>query len=266
MSEQKIQCRLCENWFYDKDMSEEHYPAHSAGNDDIIALDIVGFIDTVMGNNQEFNDHVCSLSNSGKDPAIFIGKYFDQYLSKDLYPKGRTSRTLCRKCNTFLGKYDEAYKKFYLVDGNPNKIKGFQKKTKIQIIKAIYAKFLSLPETQDIHFDFLDFIRNHEITEYNGNWKLYFIKRDSSTDIMGISDIPTGKIEWSEDGKLVFELSDDKFIFNLCNFDKPPEFKMNNIFDIIKKNYTLIIGIHDNLGSFHECFVASRLINTDYDD
>lgn len=143
---------------------------------------------------------------------VTLLRYFQMYLQSNQYRgKGRTARTLCRKCNTFLGKYDEAYKKFYLEDGNPKKIKGFKEQTKIQIVKAIYAKFLSFPKTQDIHFDFLDFIRDPEAMEYHGEWRLYFIKRDHSTDLIGLSDIPTGKIDWNEDGKmLVFGLSDDK--------------------------------------------------------
>lgn len=92
----------------------------------------------------------------------------------------------------FLGKYEEVYKKFYLEEDNPKKIKGFQEQTKIQIVKAIYAKFLSLPETQDIHFEFLDFIRDSEAKKYHGEWRLYFIKRDYSTDLIVLSNISTG--------------------------------------------------------------------------
>lgn len=168
MNEQKVQCRLCEQYFNDEDMSEEHYPAHSVGNDDIIELDLTKFMDTLMGDNPELKEAISAAIKNGEDPKECADKYFDQHLAKDLYPKGRTARTLCRKCNTFLGKYDEAYKKFYSEDGDPKKVKGFQKQTKIQIVKAIFAKFLSIPEAQDIHFDFLDFIRNPEEMEYHG--------------------------------------------------------------------------------------------------
>ena len=48
--------------------------------------------------------------------------YFDEELAKSLYPKGRTARTLCKKCNTFLGKYDETYLKFFNANGGPNTI------------------------------------------------------------------------------------------------------------------------------------------------
>lgn len=146
MNEQKVQCRLCEQYFNDEDMSEEHYPAHSVGNDDIIELDLTKFMDTLMGENPELKEAISAAIKNGEDPKECADKYFDQHLAKDLYPKGRTARTLCRKCNTFLGKYDEAYKKFYSEDGDPKKVKGFQKQTKIQIVKAIFAKFLSIPE------------------------------------------------------------------------------------------------------------------------
>ena len=58
---------------------------------------------------------------------------------------------------------------------------------------------------------------------------------------------------------IVFELSADKFIFNLCNFEKFPEFEMNDIFDVMEKNYSLVTGIHGNKGSFHENFVMTRM-------
>lgn len=135
MNEQKVQCRLCEQYFNDEDMSEEHYPAHSVGNDDIIELDLTKFMDTLMGDNPELKEAISAAIKNGEDPKECADKYFDQHLAKDLYPKGRTARTLCRKCNTFLGKYDEAYKKFYSEDGDSKKIKGFQKQTKYRLLR-----------------------------------------------------------------------------------------------------------------------------------
>lgn len=178
-----------------------------------------------------------------------------------MYPKGRTARTLCRKCNTFLGKYDEAYKKFFDEDGNPKKIKGFQHQTKLKIIKAIFAKFLSIPETQqEKNFDFLDFLRNEDVNSYTGKWKLYFIKRDLSTDLLGLADIGTGKIDWDMDGKrIVYELSDEKFIFTLLNFEKHEAFKMNSIFDIMKENYKLVVGVDDS-GGYHGNILLSKFM------
>lgn len=43
-----IQCALCKNFFKNSEMSEEHYPAKSTGNDDIVALDFGKMIDSIM--------------------------------------------------------------------------------------------------------------------------------------------------------------------------------------------------------------------------
>ena len=83
---------------------------------------------------------------NGKSFEEASGAYFDKELAQSLYPKGRTARTLCCKCNAFLGKYDEAYLKFFNADGNPKVIKGFQRETRVAIIKAIFGNFLSVPE------------------------------------------------------------------------------------------------------------------------
>ena len=240
-------------------MSEEHYPAHSVGNEDIIQLDIMKLVDDFTGENDEFNTKIDNALKNGDDLLDVAEKHFDDDITKSLYPHGRTARTLCRDCNTFLGKYDEAYKKFFDEDGNPKKIKGFQQQTKLQIVKAIFAKFLSIPETQNMNFDFLDFVRNPEMAEYSGKWNLYFVKRDYSTDLMGFKDIQTGMIDWNLDGKmLVYEFSDEKFIFNLLNFEKHDAFEMNNIFDIMQKNYSLVVGCQDMSGGYHGKMMLSR--------
>ena len=41
-------CRLCGKSFLISEMSEEHYPAHSVGNDDIVKLDLVKMIDSIQ--------------------------------------------------------------------------------------------------------------------------------------------------------------------------------------------------------------------------
>ena len=48
------------------------------------------------------------------------------------------------------------------------------------------------------HFDFIDFIRDDDSTVYNGNWNIYFVKRDFSSDLLGMKDIRTGKITFDE--------------------------------------------------------------------
>lgn len=249
-------CKLCGQEFDDKEMSEEHYPARSVGNEDIVSLDIVKMIDSLMSG--EIHNEV--LHRYSKEEKIYniSGDIFDTQLSKSLYPDGRTSRTLCKKCNTFLGKYDESYLKFFNADGNPKIVKGFQPITKLETIKAIYAKFLSLPESVDEKFDFLEFIRNKNTNTYNGIWNLYFVKRDFSSDLLGMKDIGTGKVEFDEG--VVYEMSDDKFIFNLMNFEIHSCFNMTNIFDILKKNYTIIEGVGEN-GGYHAQIHMSRMFS-----
>lgn len=248
-------CRLCRRRFTYDEMSEEHYPAKSTGNNDIVELDLVKLIDTFQsGIAQQKIKKQVELGHAVEDAA---GKYFDEELTNSLYPKGRTSRTLCRRCNTFLGKYDEAYLRFFNAYGAPNIIKGFQKKTKIQIMKSIYGKFLSVPEALDADFDFLDFIRDETIEEYHGIWHLYFVQRDFSSDLMGFADIRTGKMEFDEG--VVYELSDERFIFDLMNFEKHDCFPMNSILDIFKNNYALIKGTGEN-GGYHAQLLMGDLL------
>lgn len=240
--------------YSEDEMSEEHYPARSVGNDEIVALDIVKMIDSFQS--EEIRNDVLKKLSEGESADDIFGNIFDIKLSKSIYPAGRTARTLCRRCNTFLGKYDAAYLKFFALDGEPKKIKGFKENTKLQIIKSIFAKFLSVPEAKNEEFDFLDFLNDEVETKYSGKWKLYFIKRDFSTDLLGITDIGTGKIACDEG--IVYELSDDSFIFNLMNFEKHSCFPMTNIFDILNRNYVLVKGV-GNDGGYHAQILMSRL-------
>lgn len=256
LQEKKCRCKLCGALFKDSDMSEEHYPARSTGNDDIVALDIIKMFESLRSS--KVHSEIEKRLAVGEKLEDITGNILDTQLTKSLYPKGRTARTLCRKCNTFLGKYDKSYLRFFDLDGNPKAIKGFQRQTKYQIIKAIYAKFISLPETQDEEFDFLDFIRNEDETSYNGTWKLYFVKRDKRSDLMGLLDIGTGKIVFDEG--VVYEMSDDKFIFDLMNFPKHACFQMTNIFDILNKNYRLTEGTGKD-GGYHAQVLISRLFS-----
>lgn len=257
----KYRCKLCNNEYFEEKMSEEHYPARSTGNEDIVALDLVKMIDTMQSENMytEVSDRL----RFGETFEQITDNVFDTRLSKPLYPNGRTARTLCQKCNTFLGKYDEAYLKFFNCDGNPKTIKGFQLLTKYQIIKAIYAKFLSVPEAVDEKFDFIDFIKDDKSTNYTGTWQLYFVKRDFSSDLLGLKDIGTGKAEFKEG--VVYEMSDDKFIFNLMNFPKHSCFDMTNIFDILNKNYTVVEGVGKD-GGYHAQIMMSRLLSESFND
>lgn len=168
-------------------------------------------------------------------------------MALSIYPEGRYARTLCRKCNSFLGKYDEAYKKFYDYDVDPKKIKCFSKATKLRIIKAIFGKFLSVLEAKDQDFDFRDFILDERNEEYKDEWKLFFAKRDRITSVL-----QTAKLNYDEG--VVYHLSDDKFIFDLLNFEKPKEYVTNNIFDTLEKNYNLQVGLGENGGFYADAF------------
>lgn len=254
MDKTKLKCKLCGMYYSNEEMSEEHYPAKSVGNEDIVALDIIKMFDSFQSKAMR-NDVLKKLS-SGENAGNILGDIFDTKLSKSIYPEGRTARTLCRKCNTFLGKYDEAYLKFFSLDGEPKRIRGFKGSTKLQITKSIFGKFLSVPETENEEFDFLDFLKDESLTEYSGKWRLYFVRRDYSTDLLGLNDIGTGKANF--DKGVVYELSDDKFIFNLLNFEKHSCFSMTNIFDILSRNYVLIKGV-GNDGGYHAQFLMTRL-------
>lgn len=250
-SDKFYKCKLCLNYFSDKDMSEEHYPAKSVGNNDIISLDILKLI------SGETQNEISSRVNNGESLKMITDDIFDNKLSKPLHPAGRTARTLCKSCNTFLGKYDKSYLSFFQVDGNSYKTKGFQIKTKYEIIKAIFAKFLSIPDAENEVFDFLDFIKNENLYTYDGKWNLYFVKRDHTCDFFGFKDIGTGKAIFDEG--VVYELSDDKFIYNLMNFKKHDCYPMTNIFDILNKNYTIVEGVGE-YGGYHASILIPQLL------
>ena len=119
--EQNSVCKLCGKTFNDNEMSEEHYPARSTGNVDIVSFDIVKMLDSLMSS--KIQNEVIQRSSKREDIDDISGEIFDTQLSTSIYPYGRTSRTLCKRCNIFLGKYDEAYLRFFNADGNPKAIK-----------------------------------------------------------------------------------------------------------------------------------------------
>ena len=253
---EKVRCRLCQKEFDISEMSKEHYPARSVGNVDIIAFDIAAMGDKFV------NGEIPERLKSGESVEKIVDDTFEKDLVKKEYPEGRTALSLCRNCNTFLGKYDKSYLNFFNVDGDPNKVKGFSKRTKLNIIKAIYAKFISIPEAENEEFDFLEFINDERSEEYLGNWSLYFIKRDLSTDFLGFNDIRTGVLHYDEG--IVYQLSDEKFIYNLMNFEKPPSFNMTNIFEILEKNYKIFYG-EDSENRYND-FIMLSLLETEEDD
>lgn len=258
--QQLFQCRLCCNIYPNSEMSEEHYPAKNTGNEDVVAFDILKFFD--MFTEKKYKLEITDRVKKGETLEHISDELFDTRISKPLYPAGRTARTLCRRCNTFLGKYDEAYLKFYNCDGNSKSVKGFRNVTKHQTIKAIYAKFLSVPEAQNETFDFVDFIRDEACFEYNGKWLLYFVRRNYSTDMLGFADIATGKVDFEEG--VVYEMSDDKFIYNLMNFPKHECYEMTNIFEILNKNYRLVEGVGKNGGYHSQIFMTNMFQQVDF--
>lgn len=80
-----------------------------------------------------------------------------------------------------------------------------------------------------------------------------------SSDLLGLKDISTGAATF--DNGVVYELSDEKFIFNLMPFEKHKCFVMNNIFDILDKQYTLVTGV-GNQGGYHASIFLGRLFST----
>lgn len=128
MERAKLKCRLCGKLFYDEEMSEEHYPARSVGNEDVVALNIVKMFDSLVS--EKKREKILNRLSNGESFERIAGDIFDNELAESIYPQGRTARTLCRMCNTFLGKYDEAYLKIFSLDGEAEALKGFSKKTK----------------------------------------------------------------------------------------------------------------------------------------
>lgn len=235
-------------------MSDEHYPAKTVGNYDIVKIDPQKFIESLIKMKKEIKS---SHEIINRDKYLENAeKMFDEKLALSIYPKGRTNRTLCVYCNEFLGRYDEEYKKFYNIDGNPKILRGFTEGTKYKIIKSIYGKFLSIPESQDVEFDFLDFLRNEKQTEYNGSWNLYFIHRNKKADFLNLKDYEAGKLIYPEG--TVFVLVDEKFCYYLLDFKKHSEVKGTNIFDILIKNYCLVED-EGNIADYHQQLVLSRL-------
>ena len=256
-----MKCKLCNQDFPDNEMSDEHYPAHSVGNNDIVKLDLVAMIDSFFS--EKMKQEIKNRAEKGETLNNIADDLFDNRFSETIYPKGRVARTLCRKCNTFLGKYDEAYLKFFNIDGDCKAFKGYQAKTKISVIKSIFGKFLSVPEANEEVFDFLDFIKNDNTMVYNGMWNLYFVKRNYSSDLMGLKDLRTGKLQFDEG--VVYELSDDKFIYILMNFVKHDCYEMTNIFDILNSDYQIVDGVGKN-GGYHKLILLSSLFSDVYGD
>lgn len=254
----RYHCALCQQWFKKQEMSEEHFPAKTVGNVDMVEVNAGDMFDPGLAklNTMKIN----SLMDSGLDYDTALDMIFEENLVKKSYPKGRTTRTLCRQCNTLLGKYDSSYKKFFEKDGNVAVIKGFQKHTKIQIIKSIYGKFLSIPECEKESFDFRDFLLDEQQSEYSGRWKICIVKRSVDTDILSMKSLNTGTLHFKE-GDL-YEFSDDKFIYHLMNFECHPSEKEMNFWDILNDSYEFI-PVSKKSGGYHGQLLLSQLLESD---
>ena len=57
----------------------------------------------------------------------------------------------------------------------------------------------------------------------------------------------------------VYELSDEKFIFDLMDFPKHDCFKMNSIFDIRSRKYKLVTGAGESGGYHGQILLADVL-------
>ena len=57
-------------------------------------------------------------------------------------------------------------------------------------------------------------------------------------------------------------MSDEKFIYNLMNFNKHSIYEMTSLFDIFSKNYKLIEGVGDDGGYHGQLLITSLLNNT----
>lgn len=139
MSTQQYKCRLCGNYYSNSDMSEEHYPARNTGNEDVVAIDLGKMFDTFTS--ESVHSEIREKLRNGQTLENITGDIFNSQLAMSLFPKGRTARTLCRKCNTFLGKYDEAYLRFFNLDGNPKFVNGFQQHTKHRSLRQFTQNF-----------------------------------------------------------------------------------------------------------------------------
>ena len=72
-------CKLCGNYFPYEEMSEEHYPARSVGNNDIVAVNIAKFTD------EEIRNEIFQRLEKGEKLQDISDDIFDKKLSKSLY-------------------------------------------------------------------------------------------------------------------------------------------------------------------------------------
>ena len=74
--EKKYLCRLCQRYVSEQEISEEHYPARSVGNEDIVAVDIEKLIDSLLSEDT-YKEIVVGLNN-GQSIEDIDCQYFDE--------------------------------------------------------------------------------------------------------------------------------------------------------------------------------------------
>lgn len=75
-------CLLCEKEYSYNEMSEEHYPARSTGNEDIVAFNVVKMFDSFMS--KGIIDEINKRIRSGMSYSDATEDYFDKELAIDI--------------------------------------------------------------------------------------------------------------------------------------------------------------------------------------
>ena len=99
LNDKSYKCKLCGKYFLENEMSDEHYPARSVGNEDIVAFDIVKAMDVIQS--KEFRNEITNKLANNVAFEDVVGDICDEKLSKPLYRAGRTARTLCQNVIPF---------------------------------------------------------------------------------------------------------------------------------------------------------------------
>ena len=87
LQEKRCRCKLCGAIFKDSDMSEEHYPARSTGNDDIVALDVIKMFESLRS--PKVHSEIEKRLAAGEKPEDITGNILDTvFVNKKVLQKG----------------------------------------------------------------------------------------------------------------------------------------------------------------------------------
>lgn len=86
MEKDKYVCKLCNKQYKNDEMSEEHYPAKSVGNDDIGKFDLTKFID--IFDSKSIKEDIYQKLKKAKILKIFVKiflimNYLNQHINMD---------------------------------------------------------------------------------------------------------------------------------------------------------------------------------------